>query len=116
MRDLLVVTQTSVCSQNRSLHELSTCNSNVWRVTIEPEAILNTTTQGKSMFIDELTPLFKQLTQHPVSFLGGFASGMLRLSMHDDPVKSWLNQQGSTYMPTIVQNGKSAGPQSISID
>ncbi len=68
------------------------------------------------MFIDELTPLFKQLTQHPVSFLGGFASGMLRLSMHDDPVKSWLNQQGSTYMPTIVQNGKSAGPQSISID
>ena len=49
------------------------------------------------MFIDELTPLFKQLTQHPVSFLGGFVSGILRLNLADEPVKSWLDQQvGST--------------------
>jgi hypothetical protein len=37
------------------------------------------------MFIDELTPIFKQFTQHPVSFLGGFVSGLLRLSLADDP-------------------------------
>jgi hypothetical protein len=71
------------------------------------------------MFLDELTPIFKQLVQHPVSFLGGFASGALRLHLADDPVKSWLNQQlGTNYTPpvTIVHNGKTSGPQSISIE
>ena len=73
------------------------------------------------MFLDELTPIFKQLTQHPVSFLGGFFSGLLRLNLSDDPVKSWLDQQtGSTaYTASTTQkhNGKSSGqPQSISID
>ena len=73
------------------------------------------------MFLDELTPIFKQLTQHPVSFLGGFFSGLLRLNLSDDPVKSWLDQQtGSTvYTSSTTQkhNGKSSGgPQSISID
>ncbi|BAZ25852.1 hypothetical protein NIES4073_67580 [Kalymmatonema gypsitolerans NIES-4073] len=75
------------------------------------------------MFIDELTPIFKQFTQHPVSFLGGFVSGVLRLSLADDPVKSWLDQQrgsttytNSTTQPTQAHNGKTGGPQSISID
>ncbi len=72
------------------------------------------------MFIDELTPIFKQLTQHPVSFLGGFFSGALRLNLYDDPVKSWVDQQiGSTaYTSSTRQahNGFSSGPQSISID
>lgn len=72
------------------------------------------------MFLDELTPLFKELTQHPVSFLGGFVSGVLRLSLADDPVKSWLDgQRTSTTYPTRASgahNGKTAGPQTISID
>lgn len=71
------------------------------------------------MFVDELTPIFKELTQHPVSFLGGFFSGLLRLNLTDDPVKSWIDQQvGTTYTSTITQahNGKTGGPQTISID
>jgi hypothetical protein len=72
------------------------------------------------MFVDELTPIFKQLTQHPVSFLGGFFSGMLRLNLSDDPVKSWLDQHlgysAYTDSPTQDHNGKTSGPQSISID
>lgn len=73
------------------------------------------------MFLDELTPLFKELTQHPVSFLGGLCSGFLRLSLNDDPVKSWLAEQGvttnySSFSNDGDRNGNSKGPQSISID
>ena len=71
------------------------------------------------MFLDELTPIFKQFAQHPVSFLGGFVSGALRLNLADDPVKSWLNQQlgTSTYVSTTeLHNGKATGPKSISIE
>ncbi len=70
------------------------------------------------MFLDELSPLFKELTQHPVSFLGGLCSGFLRLNLNDDPVKSWLEQQGgtTTYTFSPDRNGSSKGPQSISID
>ncbi len=71
------------------------------------------------MFIDELTPIFKQLTQHPGSFLGGFFSGVLRLNLSDEPVKNWLDQKISTaYTSSTPQghNGYISGPQSISID
>lgn len=73
------------------------------------------------MFIDELTPIFKQIIQHPVSFTSGFASGILRLNLKDEPVKSWLAQNMASTSYTnnsiIVDNGKAeAGPQSIRID
>lgn len=73
------------------------------------------------MFVDELTPIFKELTQHPVSFLGGLCSGFLRLNLSEDPVKSWLEQQGGTstyssFSSDSDRNGSSKGPQSISID
>lgn len=69
------------------------------------------------MFLDELNPLFRELTGHPIAFLGGFFSGMLRLNLSDDPVKSWLEQQGGTpSQATSNTNGKSGGPQSISIE
>lgn len=72
------------------------------------------------MFLDELTPIFKELTQHPLAFLGGFCSGLLRLNLSDDPVRSWLDQQagstGYTTPTTNSDNGRSSGPQSISID
>jgi len=73
------------------------------------------------MFLDELSPIFKEFTQHPASFLGGFVSGILRLNLKDDPVKSWLDQQrGSTSYTTSTtsdtNNGKATGPQTISIE
>jgi hypothetical protein len=71
------------------------------------------------MFIDELTPIFKELAQHPISFMGGLFSGALRLNLKEDPVKSWLSQQtdsSSTNTKTNSNNGKSTGPQRISID
>jgi hypothetical protein len=68
------------------------------------------------MFFDELTPIFKELTQQPVAFMGGLFSGLLRLNLADEPIKSWLDKQGSaSFYPTVTHNGKS-GPQSISID
>ncbi|BAZ01341.1 hypothetical protein NIES37_53400 [Tolypothrix tenuis PCC 7101] len=72
------------------------------------------------MFIDELSPIFKEFTQHPASFLGGFFSGVFRLNLADDPVKSWLDKQtgSTTYTPTgtDAHNGKASGPQQITID
>ena len=54
------------------------------------------------MFLDELAPLFKELTQHPVSFLGGLCSGFLRLNLNDDPVRSWLEQQGELQLIVVL--------------
>ncbi|KYC39707.1 hypothetical protein WA1_30730 [Scytonema hofmannii PCC 7110] len=72
------------------------------------------------MFLEELTPIFKQLAQHPMSFMGGFVSGMLKLNLADDPVKSWLSEKLSTntYSSATSQahNGKANGPQTISIE
>lgn len=72
------------------------------------------------MFTDELTPIIKELTQHPAAFLGGLFSGLLRLNLSDDPVKSWLDEQtgSSSYSPPTPDpnNGNNSGPQSISID
>jgi hypothetical protein len=72
-----------------------------------------------SMFMDELMPLLKEFAQQPVAFMGGFVAGIFRLNLMDDPVKGWLDQQtgsrsGAT--STEVHNGKSRGPQAISID
>lgn len=71
------------------------------------------------MFLDELTPVLRELSQQPIAFLGGFVSGLLRLNLSEDPVKSWLDQQsgGASYSSTAgSNNGNSGGPKSISID
>ncbi|MBD1913311.1 MULTISPECIES: hypothetical protein [unclassified Leptolyngbya] len=75
------------------------------------------------MFFDELSPVVQQLASHPVAFFGGFVSGLFRLNLGDDPVKSWLDQQvgtapstGTTASSNGHQNGSSRGPQSISIE
>lgn len=72
------------------------------------------------MFLDELTPILRELTQQPVAFLGGLVSGVFRLNLADDPVKSWLDQQAASSTTTNFDhgttNGRSSGPQSISID
>jgi hypothetical protein len=72
------------------------------------------------MFLDELIPVVKELIQQPIAFTGGFFSGLLRLNLNEDPVKSWIDREAgsSSYTPpeTEASNSKSTGPQSISID
>lgn len=69
------------------------------------------------MFLDELQPVVKELAQQPAAFLGGFVSGVLRLKMSEDPLKSWLDKQGiTTAYPTDISSGNGSGPQSISIE
>ncbi|MEL7224623.1 MAG: hypothetical protein AAF810_04605 [Cyanobacteria bacterium P01_D01_bin.36] len=69
------------------------------------------------MFVDELTPFVRELARQPVAFCGGFFSGLFRLDLSEDPVKSWLNKQGAA--PTATPTSSTAdskGPQSIDID
>ncbi len=71
------------------------------------------------MFLDELSPFVQELLGHPTAFLGGVASGLLRLSLADEPVKSWLSRQGvvspvDAGVASHHQNG--GGPQTIAID
>ena len=72
------------------------------------------------MFVDELTPIVKELSGQPVAFLGGLFSGLFRLNLADDPVKTWLDRQAgesaSEASNTSDQNNKNSGPQTISID
>lgn len=71
------------------------------------------------MFLDELTPVVRELVGHPTAFLGGFVSGLLRLNLADEPVKSWLEQQGSAAPASSSTNGNhhnGGGPQTISIE
>ncbi len=72
------------------------------------------------MFMDELTPVIRELAGHPIAFLGGFVSGLLRLNLADDPVKSWLEQQSGVTLTQSTSpnqtNGNGNGPQQISID
>lgn len=87
----------------------------LWRVKIT----INAVEEILAVFIDELMPILRELSQQPLAFLGGFASGVLKLNLADDPVKSWLDQQiaktASASGDGQVHNGKN-GPQSISID
>lgn len=64
--------------------------------------------------MEELKPIVDALIMQPVAFLGGLFSGFLRLSPDQDPLKSWLNQQGAT--PTSSSAPPEKGPQTISID
>jgi hypothetical protein len=84
--------------------------------------IATESTRLSIMFFDEITPLLQELTAQPIAFLGGLTSGLLRLNLNQDPVKSWLDEQRATPTPTAsaspsatqTQNGR--GPQSITID
>jgi len=68
------------------------------------------------MFMDELMPIFKEVTKQPIAFLGGFCSGILGLSIYEDPLKSWLAKQVDTEGEASFPSGGSTGPQSISIE
>lgn len=68
------------------------------------------------MFLDELSPVAQQLITQPVAFLGGLASGLLRLNLTQEPVKSWLEQQGAPVVAPSSPNHNGSGPKSITID
>jgi hypothetical protein len=69
------------------------------------------------MLLNELTPIFKELIKEPVAFCNGFISGVLRLNLTDDPVKTWLEQQAG-FTPTSNPSGTTdrSRPKSIEID
>ncbi len=70
--------------------------------------------------MDEIKPILQELTREPIAFLGGFVSGLLKLNLNDDPIKSWIEKQGGTKASSSSDsnnnNGNSGGPQSIQID
>lgn len=71
------------------------------------------------MFLTELSPLVQEFTQQPIAFMGGLFTGFLRLSLAEEPVRSWLNQQTGSTSYTV--NGHNSGhngnaPKSITID
>jgi hypothetical protein len=72
------------------------------------------------MFLSELTPLFKALTQQPVAFCGGFVSGLLRLNLGAEPARTWLAKMercgSGSSGPVASPPTNGDGPQSISID
>lgn len=72
------------------------------------------------MFVDELTPFVRELARQPVAFCGGFFSGLFRLDLTEDPVKTWLNKQGAVPGAGTSLGGVNSsapeGPQSIDID
>lgn len=69
------------------------------------------------MFLDELSPFMQELIRHPAAFLGGVASGLLRINLADDPVQDWLRRQGATpTAPTDSSAQNGSGPQTIAID
>ena len=69
------------------------------------------------MFLNELTPILKELTKEPAAFCSGFVSGVLRLNLTDDPVKTWLEKQaGFTPTNTQTRSSSQSGPQPIDID
>jgi len=69
------------------------------------------------MFLTELSPLVQELAQQPVAFLGGLFTGLLRLNLTEEPVRSWLSQQtGTTIYTATPHNSNGNAPKSITID
>ncbi len=70
------------------------------------------------MFLEELKPIVEEGLKQPVTFLGGLASGLLRLDLDQDPIKGWLEQQlGTDHAPSsTTPDPSNNGPQSIEID
>jgi hypothetical protein len=68
------------------------------------------------MFLTELQPFAKECIAQPVAFLGGVVSGFLKLSLSEDPLKTWLQKQGLTDISPAASSSNNNKPQSISID
>ncbi len=70
--------------------------------------------------MDELGPILRALSDHPLPFIGGFFSGLFRVSPNEDPVKNWLAEQmgkpSTASSPSSPNSSNGKGPQTISID
>ncbi|GAB4210520.1 MAG: hypothetical protein OHK0012_00940 [Synechococcales cyanobacterium] len=63
-----------------------------------------------------MTVIVGEFLSNPIAFCGGFVSGILRLDLHQEPLRSWLEQQGVYPTPpsgTVTDSGK---PKTIAID
>jgi hypothetical protein len=68
------------------------------------------------MLLNELTPILKELTKEPVAFCSGFISGVLRLNLTDDPVKTWLEKQAGFTPTSGAASSSQQRPKSIDIE
>ena len=68
------------------------------------------------MFVDELTPFVRELASQPIAFCGGFFSGLFRLDLSEDPVKTWLQKQVAKPADAPAATSEPKGPQSIDIE
>ncbi|MGA1623448.1 MAG: hypothetical protein ACO36E_12090 [Synechocystis sp.] len=69
------------------------------------------------MFLEEFKPVAQEFCKQPVAFAGGFVSGVLRLKLTDDPLKSWLQKQGVTdFSSADLNKSDDDRPQTIAID
>ncbi len=69
------------------------------------------------MLLKELTPILKELSTEPIAFCSGFLSGLLKLNLTDDPVKTWLEKQaGFTATNPPTTSDSTQAPQSIDIE
>lgn len=70
------------------------------------------------MFFEEVQPFIQEFVTQPVAFLGGFASGVLRIDLSQDPVKTWLDKETGNPSSDDDSNPPAppSGPQAISID
>ena len=48
----------------------------------------------RKMFLEELIPICQELQKHPMAFMGGFMSGILKLKLTEEPLATWLKNQG----------------------
>lgn len=71
-----------------------------------------------SMFLEELKPVVQVGLKQPIAFLGGLASGLFRLDPGQDPLKTWLDQQGRPCADRRSASGAGSSdrPQTITID
>jgi len=61
----------------------------------------------------EMNEVWKTFLSNPVVFCGGFLSGLLRLDVRQDPLRSWLESQG---LRVEDPPASTQGPQSIAIE
>lgn len=63
--------------------------------------------------------IISEFLNNPVAFCGGFISGVLRWDLSQEPLKSWLENQGVYVQPNASSqtgSGTTSGPKNIKID
>ncbi|MEN9205680.1 MAG: hypothetical protein Q6K99_04520 [Thermostichales cyanobacterium BF4_bins_65] len=59
--------------------------------------------------------ILSEFLKNPVAFCGGFISGVLGWDLNQEPLRSWLADQG-VYPKPGANADAPTGPQNISID